>query len=66
MTVYLYNALKNNKIVVTGRVEAMNMTEARQKIKEMNLIPTSIVDSEAKHNKKNKGSVKRISSLSLR
>jgi len=66
MTVYLYNALKNNKIVVTGRVEAMNLTEARQKIKEMNLIPTSIVDSEAKHNKKNKGTIKRISSLSLR
>ncbi len=64
MAVYIYNALKNNKIIVSGRVEAMNLSEARQKIKEMNLIPTSITDAENKNHKvKAKG---KISSLSLR
>lgn len=66
MTVYLYNALKNNTIIVSGRVEAINVAEARKKIKEMNLIPTSIVDSEIKHQKKSKGLKARVSSLSLR
>ncbi len=67
MGIYLYNALKNNKILVTGRVEAANMAEARRKVKDMNLIPTSVVDADAgKQTKRGKNGRARISSLSLR
>ncbi len=67
MGIFLYNALKNNKILVTGRVEAINIAEARRKIKDMNLIPTSVVDADAgKQTKRGKNGRARISSLSLR
>lgn len=44
MATYTYTAIKDNKTTVTGRVEANNESEARKKIRAMNLIPTSIVD----------------------
>lgn len=44
MATYSYTAIKDNKTTVTGRVEANNESEARRKIRSMNLIPTSIVD----------------------
>ncbi len=66
MAVYLYTALKNNRTVVSGRVEANDINEARKKVRGMDLIPTSIVDIDAKKNKKKFGKVAKISALSLR
>ncbi|MBR2069664.1 MAG: type II secretion system F family protein [Candidatus Gastranaerophilales bacterium] len=67
MAVYIYSAFKeNNKIIVTGRVEASDLTEARRKIKDMDLTPISLVDEETKEDKKAKSIGGAISSLSLR
>ncbi len=66
MAVYLYSALKNNRTIVSGRVEANDINEARKKVREMNLIPTSVVDIEANKSKKHKGRVAKVNALSLR
>ena len=52
MATFTYTALKDNKITVTGRIEARDISEARRKIRQMNLLPTSIMDIEAADNKK--------------
>ena len=52
MATYTYTALKDNKITVSGRIEAHDVAEARRKIRSMNLLPTSIVDTEAQEAKK--------------
>ena len=42
MPIYNYVALKNNKDVVKGKVEAENHKEARMIIRKMSLLPTQI------------------------
>ena len=52
MATFNYTALKDNKITVTGRIEARDVSEARRKIRQMNLLPTSIMDIDAVETKK--------------
>lgn len=70
MAIFTYTALKDNKITVTGRIEARDIAEARRKIRQMNLLPTSIMDIEAADNKKGGLSslknVGKITALSLK
>ncbi len=62
MATYSYTALKDNKIIVSGTIDAADVTDARKKIRRMNLTPTTITDAvETKNVKKVK-----ITSLSLR
>lgn len=68
MATFDYNALKDNKIVVSGKVEAADKTEARRKIREMGLLPTSVndtSDTEAKRGGKKAAGAK-VGALSLR
>ena len=65
MADFLYTALKNNKTSVTGRVKAADTNEARRKVREMGLIPTSFQDISTK-GKKGKGEKAVIQALSLR
>lgn len=52
MPIYNYVALKNNKDVVKGKIEAANHKEARSIIRKMSLLPTQIVeDTKAEGNK---------------
>ncbi len=44
MPIYSYEALKNNKEIVKGKVEANNHKEARNIIRQMSLVPTKIVE----------------------
>ena len=44
MPIYSYEALKNNKEIVKGKVEANNHREARNIIRQMSLVPTKIVE----------------------
>ena len=44
MAFYNYTAIKDNKTLVNGRVEAPDMAEARKKVRQMGLIPTSITE----------------------
>lgn len=67
MPIYSYTALKDNSTVVSGKVEALDVAEARKKVREMNLIPTSVVDDGAsKSAKKVKDQSGKIYALSLR
>lgn len=42
MTIFSYTALKNGKEVVTGKIEAFSMKEAREMLRKMNFVPTKI------------------------
>ncbi len=71
MTLYSYTALKDNTITVNGKIEADSVAEARRKIRQMNLLPTSIVDGEPASAKKKKAGggsigVGRVSALTLK
>ena len=70
MATFNYTALKDNKITVTGRIEARDVSEARRKIRQMNLLPTSIMDIDAVETKKSGlSSIKnmgKITALSLK
>lgn len=52
MTVYNYVALKNNKEIVRGKIEAENHKEARMIIRGMSLLPTQIVEETKEDDKK--------------
>ena len=69
MTTYAYNALKDNKTPISGRIDANSVAEARRKIRDLGYIPTSIVDVGAGKPKTNKIVQKSLvyaGSLSLR
>lgn len=64
MTVFNYIALKNNKDIVKGKVEANTLREARENVRKMGFIPTKIYE-EIKGANENKIEAKRIANLSL-
>ena len=70
MATYTYTALKDNKVTVTGKIDAHDVAEARRKIRAMNLLPTSIVDADQSNAKKaGLGSIVnsgKVSALSLK
>ena len=51
MATFIYTALKDNKVSVTGRVEAIDLTDARRKVRAMNLLPTSVSELSEKKEK---------------
>lgn len=66
MTVYNYVALKNNKDIVKGKVEANTLREARENIRKMGFLPTKIYeDSQAAGPTENKVVNKKLQKLSL-
>ncbi len=44
MTVFNYIALKKNKNVVKGKVEANNLKEARENVRKLGFLPTKIYE----------------------
>ena len=46
MAVYNYVALKNNKDVVKGKVEAANLKQARENVRKLGFLPTKIYEEE--------------------
>ena len=64
MTVYNYIALKNNKDIVKGKIEAENLRQARENIRKLGFLPTKIYDEE-KTNEATKVETRRLQSLSL-
>ena len=44
MPTYSYIALKNNKDIVRGKIDAQDVRSAREAIKNMGLLPTKISD----------------------
>jgi len=68
MATFEYSALKDGKTLVKGKVDAVDATQARRKVRDMGLMPTSIMEANAaaaKKKKDTKAKVK-ISALSLR
>lgn len=65
MTVYNYIALKNNKDIVKGKVDAEDLREARESIRKLGFIPTKVYEEKGQGGEdptKNikKGAVKRL------
>ena len=48
MTIYNYIALKNNKDIVKGKVDAADLREARESIRKLGFIPTKVYEEKAK------------------
>ncbi len=48
MSIYNYIALKNNKDIVKGKVEAETLREARESIRKLGFIPTKVYEEKAK------------------
>ena len=48
MTIFNYTALKNNKEIVKGKIEAANPREARENIRKLGFIPTKVEEERAK------------------
>ncbi len=67
MAIFIYSAFKqNSKTILSGRIEASDVGDARKKIKEMGLTPVSIADDSSKAAKKLGASKGAVTSLSLR
>lgn len=64
MTVYNYIALKNNKDIVKGKVEAQTLREARDNIRKLGFLPTKIYE-ESRAGEENKVEAKKLQKLSL-
>ena len=48
MPTFSYTALKNNKDIVSGKIDALDARSAREAIKKMGLLPTKITDDSVK------------------
>lgn len=48
MTIYNYIALKNNKDIVKGKVNAEDLREARESIRSLGFIPTKVYEEKLK------------------
>ncbi len=58
MTIYNYIALKNNKDIVKGKVDAADLREARESIRKLGFIPTKVYEEKAKGDEKEGKSTK--------
>lgn len=65
MPIFSYEALKNNKEIVKGKVEAKNHKEARNIIRQMSLVPTKIVEDTKDQQEDIKISRKKLPHMSL-
>lgn len=65
MSVYNYVALKNNKDVVKGKVEADNLKEARENVRKLGFLPTKIYEEAQAAAETNKIEAKKIQKLGL-
>jgi len=67
MAVFSYIALKNSKDIVKGKIEAENIREAREQIRNLGFIPTKIHEDKVKTDKVVIPSVRagRLETLSL-
>ena len=66
MATFEYSALRDNKTIVKGKVDAPDKATARKKIREMGLMPTLVNDVAAADGKKKSGKAVNVSALSLR
>lgn len=64
MTVFNYIALKNNKDIVKGKIEANTLKEARDNVRKLGFLPTKIYE-ESKASSENKVEVKKLQNLGL-
>jgi len=64
MILYNYIALRNNKDIVKGKVEANNLREARENVRKLGYLPTKIYE-ESQAETENKVEAKRVQKLNL-
>ena len=56
MGIYNYVALKNNKDIVTGKVEAASLREARDNVRKLGFLPTKVTEEALKKEKERQNS----------
>ena len=59
MAVYNYIALKNNRDIVKGKVNAEDLKEARESIRKLGFVPTKVYEETNKEDKKSASKVKK-------
>jgi len=65
MAVYSYIALKNNKDIVKGKVEARNLKEARENVRKLGFLPTKLYEDSQSNVPEAKTETKKIQKLGL-
>lgn len=65
MTVYNYIALKDNKNIVKGKVEAESLKEARDNVRKLGFLPTKIIEETSSAAPETKVEAKKIQKLGL-
>lgn len=65
MTVYNYIALKNNKDIVKGKIEAETLRQARDNVRKLGFLPTKIYEEAKSGGEETKVEAKRLQKLSL-
>ena len=53
MTIYNYTALKNNKEIVKGKIEADSPRQARENIRKLGFLPTKVEEEHLKGQNEN-------------
>ena len=66
MPTFSYTALKNNKDIVSGKIDALDARSAREAIKKMGLLPTKITDDSVKTPGNKSSEVKKIHVKNIR
>lgn len=65
MTVYNYLALKNNKDIVKGKIEANSLKEARENVRRLGFLPTKIYEENQQNAAEHKIEAKKLQRLGL-
>ena len=65
MTIYNYVALKNNKDIVKGKIEAVSLREARENVRKLGFLPTKIYEETKAAEVKDNVDVKKIQKINL-
>lgn len=65
MAVYNYVALRNNKDIVKGKIEANSLKEARENVRKLGFLPTKIYEESQAAAAENKVEAKKIQKLGL-
>jgi type IV pilus assembly protein PilC len=66
MPVYSYVALKNNKEIIKGKIDAYNIKHAREQLRQLGYLPTKITDESQGKGSEAKTTTAKLPNLSLK
>lgn len=66
MPIYSYVALKNNKEIIKGKIDADNIKHAREQLRQLGYLPTKITDESQRKGTEEKTTTAKLQNLSLK